>query len=323
MKVDNSSIYDASRSEKSIFERLGVSSKEEAIAKVKSQRDTYEFKGMEKWNGCEQYNDLRKQLVKSDNAGLHISSDARTDMRLTLEDYYAGKLSDEELEESFLSYCAQLGACNKAQILDVYENFINMSRYASTNTCARAASELDQKYGGSRRDSVYYSADIYYAFEKVKEIARNASDKIAGELNLGEMDFEEREKNTIFNLDGDFSFNGHWAWTAQNLMNRCTMIDSDMVPPEGFEFYYKERSTPDSEEGVMILGINGARKEITVPFRMPRAGITEYIQKFNAAELFQYKEGDTAKYEDYGRFLRNFDIYTRYYFARHLDNSSL
>ena len=323
MKVDNSSIYDVSRSKKSIFERMGFSSKEEAIAKAKSQRDTYEFKGIEKWNGCEQYNDFRKQLVKSGNAGLNISSDVRTDMRLTLEDYYAGKLSDEELEESFLSYCAQLGACNKAQILDVYENFINMSRYASTNTCARAASELDQKYGESRHDSVYYSAGIYYAFEKVKEIARNASEKIAEELDLGDLDFEEREKNTIFNLDGDFSFNGHWAWTAKNLMNRCTMIDSDMVPPEGFEFYYKERNTPDSEEGVMILGINGVRKEITVPFRMPRAGIAGYIQKFNAAELFGYTKSDTARYEDCNRFLKNFDIYTRYYFARHLDNRSL
>lgn len=106
-------------------------------------------------------------------------------------------------------------------------------------------------------------------------------------------------------------------------MNRSTMIDVDMVPPEGFELYYKERNAPDSEEGVMILGLNGVRKEITVPFRMPRAGITEYTQKYNAAELFKYTESDTAKYEDYNRFLKNFDIYTRYYFSRHLDNSSL
>ena len=323
MKVGNSSIYDVGRFQKHFFERMGYSSREEAISKIKSQRDTYEFRGMEKWNGCEQYNDLRSQLSKSGEVKLSISNDIKNDMRSTLDDYYARKLSDEELEEAFVSYCDYAGVAGKTRLLDVYENFINMSRYASTNACSKAASELDQKYGGSRHDSVYYSSDIYHAFEKVKEIARKASDKVAETLDLGKVDFEGREKNTIFNLDGDFSFNGHWSWTAKNLMNRCTMIDSDMVPPEGFEFYYKERNAPDSEEGVMILGINGVRREITVPFRMQRAGIAGYIQKFNAAELFGYTESDTAKYEDYNRFLKNFDIYTKYYFSRHLDNSSL
>ena len=323
MQVDSSSIYDVSRFGKSIFERIGVSSNE-AMTKLKSQRDSFECKGMEKWNGCEQYNDFRKQLQRSgDTKRIHFPLDIRNDMRSTLEDYYAGKLSDEELEEAFVSYCVDAGVDGKSRLLDVYENFINMSRYASTNACAKAAGELDQKYGGSCHDSVYYSADIYYAFEKVREIARKASDKVSETLDLGELDFEEREKSTIFNLDGDFSFNGHWAWTAKNLMNRCTMIDSNMVPPEGFAFYYKERNAPDSEEGVMILGINGRDKEITVPFRMPRAGITESTQKFNAAGLFKYTQRDTAKYEDYNRFLKNFDIYTRYYFARHLDNGSL
>lgn len=319
MRVDNN-IYDPERFRNVILKRAGLKTDEELLQAAKEQRDSGLYTGIEEFHGCEQYNDLGHKLVKSGEAKLSVSMDITRDMLKTLESYYEGNLSDEELEAAFVDYCERALVGGKTRLLDVYENFINQSRYASNNVCTRKGDEITKKYGSvSDHDTVYYNADFYYAFERVKQIARDTCNKIAEVMDWGELDFDEREENTIFTLDGGFDFNGKWASNAFNLMNRCTMIDPNMVPPRGFEFYYKERKYTDSEVGVMEVGINGVRKVITVPFRQPRPGVEGYTQKFNAAELYKFTKKDTPDYGEFNRFLANFDIYTRYYYAFNIE----
>ncbi len=320
MKVDDN-IIDPNRFRNGLFKQTGLTN-EEGLQLAKEQQDSFLYTGIEKIQVCEQYNDLGHKLVDRQKVRLPVSKEIRKDMLKTLGDYYEGNLSDEELETLFIDYCEQVGVDGKARLLDVYENFINQSRYASNNVCIKKGNEIIKKYGSvSDHDAVYYNADFYYAFERVKQITRNACNRIADVMDWGELDFEELEKNTRFNLDGGFDFNGKWAWNAWSLMNRCTMIDPTMVPPEGFELFYKERKYDGSEVGVMELGINGERKVITVPFQMPRAGVKGYIQKFNVAELYKFTEKDTSNPEEFNRFLANFDVYTRYYFAFNIEPS--
>ena len=301
----------------SILNKTGCESVGEAIQKAKKQRDYFEYVGMEKTYFCEQYNEFGSKLVKSGSVRLSISSDMQKDMLGCLEGYYEGKLSEKELKDAYIGYCEEAGTDNQTRLLDVYENFINMSRYAANNVCSRKGNEITEQYGSVEdHDVVYYNADFYYAFEKIKNIVREATAQIAEEVDCGNLKFEEREHNTIFNLDGSFDFNGKWTWNTQNMINRCTMINSDEIPPEGFEFYYKERKYKDSEVGIMLLGTKQGYKEVMVPFEAPKAGIAEYVQKFNAAELFRFSETDTDAVEEYNSFLSNFDIYTRYHFAK-------
>ena len=317
MRVDNN-IYDPERFRGVLRKQTGLT-KEEGLQVAKEQRDTFSYIGIERIYESELYNDLGSKIVHS-APKLDVSKEIKKDMLKTLESYYEGNLSDEELEAAFVDFCERAGVWRGARLLDVYENFINKSRYASNNVCYRKGNEITKKYGSvSDHDAVYYNADFYYAFERVKQIARDTCNKIAEVMEWGELDFDEREENTIYTLDGGFDFNGKWASDAFNSMNRCTMIDPNMVPPRGFEFYYKERKYTDSEVGVMEIGINGVRKQITVPFRQPRPGIEGYTQKFNAAELYKFTKKDTPDYGEFNRFLANFDIYTRYYFAFNIE----
>lgn len=319
MKIDTG-VIDKNNFTDTLLKRAGFETKEEALQAASRQRDSYEYVGIQSYERCEQYNNLGIQLVKSGTVKLSLSSELKNDMLAFLEEYYEGKHTDEELEQQYISYCEQAGTSGKTRLLDVYENFVNMSRYAANNVCTRKGYEITAGYGKVEdHDAVYYHADYYYDFEKVKEIARSTSEKIAEEMHWGSLEFEERESSTIFNLDGAFNFNGKWAWNAENLINRCTMINSDLVPPEGFEFYYKERKYKDSEVGVMLLGTKNGYKEITVPFEAPKAGVEGYVQKFNAGELFRFTENDTDQYEEYNNFLKNFDIYTRYYYANEIE----
>lgn len=318
MKVDNN-LIDPERFRNGLFKQTGLT-QEERLQLAKEQKDSFLYTGIEKIEVCEQYNDLGHKLIDRLEVRLAVSKEIRRDMLKTLGDYYEGNLSDKELETAFIDYCERAGVCDKVRLMDVYENFINESRYASNNVCIRKGDEITRKYGSvSDHDAVYYNADFYYAFERVKQIARNACDRITDVMEWGEVDFEKIEKNTRFNLDGGFDFNGKWAWNAWSLMNRCTMIDTGLVPPEGFELYYKERKYDGSEEGIMELGINGKRKIITVPFRMPRAGVKGYIQKFNATELYKFTKKDTPNHREFNHFLANFDVYTRYYFAFNIE----
>ena len=321
MKIDNNLI------QKSIFDNVFLKktdfeSEEEVVQAAYNQRDSFEYIGIKKSDICDQYNDLRHKLVRTGDARLSISSDIQKSMLDCLEKYYEGKGSDEELTKAYIGYCEQIGTVGKTRLLDMYENFLNMSRYAANNVCGRKGNEITVNYGNiDEHDAVYYNADFYYAFDRVKEIAREASDKIAEVMSFDKLDFEEREECTIFNLDGEFSFNGKWAWNARNLMNRCSMIDTDMVPPKGFEFYYKERKYSDSEVGVILVGIKKKYKEVEVPFKEPKAGGLGCVQKFNASELCRITKDDTDEYKNYNDFIRTFDIYTRYYFANSIEKN--
>ena len=299
-----------------IIKKTVFQSKEELLEVAQKQKDCFEYAGIKKEYFCKQYNDLGKQLVKTGKVRLGIPSDTKKSMLDCLERYYEGKCSNEELEEKYIEYCKQIGVGEKTRLLDIYENFINMSRYAANNCCIKKGNEITVNYGSvDDHDAVYYNAEYYYNFEKVREIAREASNKIAELMDFEEVDYEARESNTIFDLDGEFNFNGKWGWNAQNMINRCTMKSIDVIPPEGFEFYFKERTNENDEVGVMLVGIEEGYKEVTVPFETPKAGVTELVQKFNAAELCEISEGDTDNYERYNEFLKNFDIYTRYYYA--------
>lgn len=189
MKIDNS-LIDKSKYENLILRRAGFESREDALQAAKNQRDRFEYTGIREGYACEQYNDLGAKLAKSGEVKFGISSSIKRDMLNCMEEYYRGECSDKELAEAYLKFCEQTGVGDKARLLDVYENFLNMSRYAANNVCSQKGNDITAKYGSvDEHDAVYYNSDFYYSFEKVKEITRAASEAVAETMDWGELDF--------------------------------------------------------------------------------------------------------------------------------------
>lgn len=283
------------------------------LIEIRQKNENLVIRGIEKVQVSDTYNDLGHWMCERGRMRFQLSKDVLNDMAERLEQYYEGKISDEELAEAYTDICIKAGTSDSERLLDVYENFINESRYASNNACTKKGNEITGQYGSvDDHDAVYYDADFYYAFERVKQIARDVSSQMAEMMGWDEMDFDKVEAETRFTLDGGFDFNGKWKWVAENLMNRCTMIDPKVVPPEGFAFYYKESNFKgNSETGVLQIRTKHGFQEITVPFHVPKAG--RYVDHFHLKELCSLKERDSDYYREYNAFFGNFFIYRRSY----------
>lgn len=144
-----------------------------------------------------------------------------------------------------------------------------------------------------------------FGYEMQKEIAGYMQSYYAGETR--KKDIENKSKLT---LDGGFDFNSGWNHHFRRQHSRGSIEDESLAPPEKFKMYYKENHNT-SGLGVLAIWAGENKKEIGVPCQIIPDSLKEQI--FNVSDLIEFSKNETAHWEEYNAFCKNFDIFTRWY----------
>lgn len=255
------------------------------------------------------------------------------DITKYLKDYFAGKVSEEDVKAYFegcframRDYTVNNGLVNAYDkeadqeiIAHVYELLCKGNQLAALQANREEGQEINNKYqNGARLDFIYYNSDYYYKWESTKKMVLDMADKVAADWNVPAIDADEIEKNTVFVIDGGLDFNKGWNCLARDHTNRGNMIDEGLAPPRDFKLfykqepYYKDKDEGRRNTGILIFRFGGYEAIKEMPFELSRRGIGEK-QIFNASELLRLTGKDTELYEEYNAYFRNFNLYTRLY----------
>lgn len=280
--------------------------------------------------GCYPNYQINTSMPKSifgDSYGYDMQKEISSHMR----DYYAGNVSKEELGSYFEECCTYMRiyrmdrrqtsgtntADNEQIISEMYEMFAKENQRAARNVNYSEGMKINyETYGSNTKqdDWVYYNSDYYYECTETKSNLRDFTSNIASKWDVGEIDPEEIEQNSKLTLDGGFDFNSGWNFTYRNQVGRSSMQDESMIPPEDFEFFYKESVSPNSEnmeealKGNMSVSTGGHRYNFAIPFEINRDSLVGQI--FEADDL----TGDTFKDKKTVKdFLSGIYLFTRWY----------
>ena len=249
-----------------------------------------------------------------------------------MEDFYAGKINQEELKNYFEECCSSMriyrtqqcqtsgenAEDNKKIIEGVYEYFAKENARAASNANYLEGDKLNASlYPNYRRDDwTYYNSDYYYKCEETKDILRQIAENMTDKWNTDSIDSQEIEKNSTLKLDGGFDFNSVWNFIFRNQMGRSSIAVEATVPPKDFTLFYKESIFPDAKDaniafkGILKISIGKDFYDMEVPFK-PRGGIEGRI--FNVGVLVKDHIPQAKYSSELEKFLSNFSIFTRWY----------
>lgn len=241
-----------------------------------------------------------------------------------MADFYAGKISQKEVENFFEECYTSMEIYRKQQrqtsgndiadkqqiVSELYERFAKENARAARVANFNEGKALNVKYGGRNDDGVYYNSDYYYQCEEVREGLRKVVEKMANRLEIPAIDTEEIEKNSDLTVDGGFDFNSGWNFSYRNQVGRASIEDESMVPPKNFKFFYKENSFQN--QGSLWAVLNGRETSIQIPFTMSQSGdLKGRIFYLNDLLDDFLQAGDTN--DQYKSFLKNIAVFTRSY----------
>ncbi|MDE6687090.1 MAG: hypothetical protein K2K17_07230 [Lachnospiraceae bacterium] len=260
------------------------------------------------------------ESVFSDSFGYTMQHDIADRM----EDYYAGKMSDDELKQYFNDCCSDMRIYraqkhqtsgnveedNMQIVSQIYEIFAKENARAASNANYNEGTQVNASYGNKYRndDWVYYNTDYYYQCEEVKDFLGAAANAVAEKWGIGAVDTQEIEKNSKFTLDGGFDFNSVWNFTYRNQVGRASIADEAVEPPKDFKFFYKEHV---DNKAKMELWMGRQKKSIDVLFYITPDSLKG--QLYNADELMKDFYGETDRAKEFSVFMEQLSLFTRWY----------
>lgn len=312
-----------------------------------SEVDTYEHsvegQGIQP---CENYNNMRtysKMKVITDKIKIAYSDQITELAESTMEQYYNGDITEEELKNSYETCCnlyfdmlRELGEdpnteeSKKRAVMRAFTSFQNENCTCSMFECDKIGKRLASQYGYTEEqniDYLYYDADSYYKNEKIRETLTDIVQSMFSDYELNDLNAEKEiaklEKSKP--VYGGLTFNSRWAASAKYGANIGNLTSITEAPPEGFRFFYKVNQTSsiadatgaitlDSQKGIMIIWDGNKKQAIDVPFN-GSTSLGELAEIFNAADLYGKTEDCNPRVLEY---LQHFNIYTRTYSFIHL-----
>lgn len=242
--------------------------------------------------------------------------------------YYEQQTTAKELRESFLQTCIlmrqyrnEVGQTTGQSIADnmqivgqVYEMYAKENQRAARRANYAKGCAINGKFAikdkRKQKDWCYYYALYYYICEDVGVIIQEAMQVITEKWEIPLPDIEAIEQLSKIDLRGGRGFNCSWNSLYPNQISRVYMRDEMRMPPEKFQFFYKEFN-PGTGKGILVIGFDDKIRLVDVPFNSflgnPRGQI------YNAGELVKLSGEDTEEYALYNQCLENFSIFTRRY----------
>ena len=300
----------------------------------KNERDTFEKERIADELPCDLYANIRncKKMPKSTFAD-SFGYDMEDEIFLYMCDFYQNKLDQVKLGEYFQNCCSSMRAYRMRQgqtsgdntdhncqiISQMYEVFAKQSVRAAGQTNCLEGMKINQSYGamGQVDDWVYYNSDYYYKSNEVKLQLQDLTQTMANQWNVGSIDTEKIEQNSILTADGKFDFNSYWNFLFRNEVGRGSIEKENTVPPKGFVLFYKEsiasntKEVSDVQKGLlkMKLGTDLYTKEI--PFTISGNGLQGQI--FHLHAFMQDDLGMTEQTKQTIEFLNSFALFTKWY----------
>lgn len=275
----------------------------------------------------ENYNDILKVKgmpgsVFGDSFGYKMQKDIANYMG----SYYAGEVSKEDMKNYFYECCTSMRvyraqtrqttgtneADNTQIISQIYEIFAKENQRMANHANYQEGLTVNSGYGRDNQamDWCYYNSDYYYQCEETHEFLKGAAQEMAEQWNLSAIDTDEIEKNSKLTLDGGFDFNSGWNHHFRRQHSRSSMEDESIIPPEKFRIYFNENKN-GTGSGVLAIWAGENKKVADVPFQTKFDGLKGQI--YNVADLVTFAEWETNYYKEYNAFLKNFDVFTRWY----------
>ena len=247
-----------------------------------------------------------------------------------MQDFYAGKVSREDLDSYFEKCCTsmrtyrtgqhQTSGTNEADntqiVSEMYEVFAKENARAAGQANYQEGKALNEKYySDGHSDWTYYNSDYYYQCNDTNAALRESVRKMTEKWELDGIDCDEIEANSSLTLDGGFDFNSIWNSDFRNQVGRSSLAKESTIPPENFKMFFKEQVTSFTEEnkfnGNLKITIGKSNFDLDVPFQTLRTGSEGEIR--NVWDLMEDYYSDTKDNSKVKNFLRNMSVFTRWY----------
>lgn len=253
--------------------------------------------------------------------------DMQDEIGKCMSDYYAGKISQSDVEDFFEKCYTDMRIYRTKQrqtsgadledlrqiVSQVYEVFAKENQRAACRANYEEGKALNDTYGGSKSDWVYYNSDYYYKCIDGNNMLRNTLDHMVDQWGIAAIDPDEVEKNSSLTLDGGFDFNSGWNFVFRNQAGRGSIADESMEPPGDFVFFYKESFSVDTGyaegTGYLLAHLDNREYNTEIPFSMSKTGSFRG-QIFTLCDLLMKNTGIS---KEYSRFLSNITVFTRQY----------
>ena len=250
-----------------------------------------------------------------------------SNLKSTISSYIDGDISTDEIKNSIeqtyadiLNYNVSLGRTSgtneedNAHILScVYQQVVT-----TTNTLCQMANAAEGNAIAAQKGMiptdpfVYYNSKYCYAFEDIKQAAKDTTTAIASQQGMIGFNTAQIEKTTY--TPDNWDFNTYWSDNVKNNKKICTMLDTSIAPPKDFVMFYSQSTEyadkvftggdiSKIDDGELTIYSGDKSYSYTIPFDYYSDNVKE---TFNASDIIT--ENDNG-YSDY---LKNFWLY-RYY----------
>ena len=189
--------------------------------------------------------------------------DMQKDISSHMSDFYAGKVSRDELSSYFEECCTSMRTYRTSQhqtsgtnesdntqiVSEMYEVFAKENARAASQANYQEGKALNEKnYSDSHSDWTYYNSDYYYQCNEINAALRKSVQQMTEKWNLDEIDCDKIEANSSLTLDGGFDFNSTWNFEFRNQAGRSSLAKESAIPPENFKMFFKEQVTSFTED---------------------------------------------------------------------------
>ena len=260
---------------------------------IQTRKDTFEKMAEPLVYVCDCYQKFNAVTgMPKSTFGDTFGYDMQKDISSHMNDFYAGKVSREELNSYFEECCT------------------SMRTYRTSQHQTSGTNEADN----TQIVSEMYS-DYYYQCNETNAALRESVQQMTGKWDLAEIDCDKIEANSSLTLDGGFDFNSTWNFEFRNQAGRSSLAKESAIPPENFKMFFKEQVTSFTEDnkfnGNLKITIGENNYDLKVPFQTLRTESEGEIRNvWDLMEDYYPKSEDTFKVKN---FLGNMSVFTRWY----------
>ncbi len=261
------------------------------------------------------------------------------------DQFFDGSLSAEGLANAFerlagdfLTACresqypvpAAAGGMEEVALSTVYDHFRERILSAAVRRNQAEGQQYASREGAQFR---YYNARYYHQSEEAIGAITGRVTKMAEERGLDQFEIPDYEALGLFshrNFNTAVSGHSNVIPGGLTLAEDPWILDYDMVPPEGFQFFYEPGIAPEPEltpvddpdapvtEGLAarvwasFLDASGALQTLSRDFHFSVTGLLDADQK-NLGSLLQFQPASKKGFAAMNQFLKNFQVTPPHY----------
>jgi hypothetical protein len=253
----------------------------------------------------------------------HSTNPCYTVAKRTVESYYNGTGSPEEIRIAYLTYCRKICGNGRGiadKISTAFEYFCRVNACCAVKHNNEEGRRIVEHCGMEWEGTTYYNARYYYRWKHVHRILKKAGSQLAMELSDEMTDLSHLEEENRFQWEGGITF--HSVWQHLQKQNNFPkdhygLRRPKQEPPHGFVYLYRNYYDRKQENEVERLLEQMQKHSGKNPEgqHMEGIGVKERYYNHGVSYLVDFEAGvqwGAVNEETYQRnmeFLKNFRLY--------------